>query len=300
MEINLLEQNKRIEKEYNLIIRKFDAYRTHQHVTVMDEISWMSESGYSAIELLEYIDDHYDELECALNGEVYEEPKKHDRYFCMDCKLRKIVDYERSTLVCTKCGVFEYYPVHVQSYNHTMRYSRRKCIYKRSDNFKTILDQFFYGGNKVVPDDVMKAIRDEIHNETNILYNYTIPLTIPILECILKRNKMMKYKTSIYFIYFKLSGVPFPCNTMKEYNSILNVFNVVSNIYDKYKPKDRKSFLNYSFVLKQILILLGKNDYAKYIPQLKTKSIQKELERIWELITKDPEWVAALQKRTIV
>ena len=81
---------------------------------------------------------------------------------------------------------------------------------------------------------------------------------------------------------------------------MLNIFNVVSNIYDKYKPKDRKSFLNYSFVLKQILIVLGKHDYVKYIQQLKTKSRQKELERIWELITKDPEWVAALQKRKIV
>ena len=304
LEINLLEQkiasnSKRIEKRYNLIIRKFDAYRTHQHVTVMDEISWMSESGYSSIELLEYIGYHYDELECALNGDKYKEPKKRDRYFCMDCKSRKIVDYEKSILVCTNCGLFEYYPVHVQSYNHTMRYSRRKCIYKRSDNFKTILDRFFYGGNKV-PDDVMEAIRDEIHDETNILYNYTIPLTIPILECILKRNKMMKYKNSIYFIYFKLSEVSFPCSTMKEYKSILNAFNVVSDIYDKYKPKGRKSFLNYSFVLKKLLIKLGKVEYAKYIPQLKTNSKQKELEIIWELITKDPEWVAALQKRKIV
>ena len=265
-------------------------------MSVIEAISVISKSGYSDRELLEYIDKHYDELECELNGEVYEEPKKHDCYLCMGCKLRKIVDYERSILVCTKCGEFEYYPLYVSSYNHTMRYSRRKCIYKRYDNFKTILDQFFYGGNKVVPDDVMEVIRDEIHNETNIFYNYTIPLTIPILECILKRNKMIKYKNSIYFIFFKLSGVPFPCNTMKEYNSILNVFNVVSNIYDKYKPKGRKSFLNYYFTLKKILIVLGKDDYAKYIPQLKTKSIQEELERIWELITKDPEWVAALQK----
>ena len=181
-----------------------------------------------------------------------------------------------------------------------MRYSRRKCIYKRSDNFKTILDQFFYGGKQFVPDDIMKTIRDEIHDETNILYNYTIPITIPILECILKRNKMMKYKNSIYFIYFKLSGVPFPCSTMKEYKSILNAFNVVSDIYDKYKPKGRKSFINYSFVLKKLLIMLGKVEYAKYIPKLKTNSKQKELERIWELITKDPEWVEALQKRKIV
>ena len=264
-------------------------------MSVIEEVSRMSECGCSDIEILEYIDEHFDEIECELNGEVYEEPKtkKHDRNLCIDCNVVKTIDYEKSTLVCTKCGVFEYYPVHVQSYNHTMRY-RRKCIYKRSDNFKTILDQFLYGGNRVVPDDIMEAIRDEIHDETNI------PLTIPILERILKRNKMMKYKNSIYFIFFKLSGVPFPCNTMKGYNSILNAFNVVSNIYDKYKPKGRKSFLNYYFVLKQILIVLGKHDYAKYIPQLKTKSIQKELERIWELIIKDPEWSVALQKRKIV
>ena len=263
---------------------------------VMSILETISKCGYTDEELLEYIDEHFDEIECELNGEEYEEPKKCDHYFCIDCKSRKIVDYERSILVCTKCGVFEYYPVHVQSYNHTMRYSRRKCIYKRYDNFKVILNQFFYGGNRVVPDDVMKMIRDEICNRDNILYNYTIPLTIPILECILKRNKMMKYKNSIYFIYFKLKSQPLPYITITEKDMMLNMFNVVSKIYDKYKPKGRKSFLNYSFVLKKLLIMLGKVEYAKYIPKLKTHSKQKELERVWELITKDPEWVAALQK----
>ena len=269
-------------------------------MSIIEEVSRMSKSGYTDIELLEYINYNHDELECELNGDEFKEPKKHKRNFCIDCNLEMLIDYEKSTLVCTKCGLFEYYLVHVQSYNHTMRYSRRKCIYKRYDNFKVILNQFFYGGKRVVPDDIMETIRDEIHDETNILYNYTIPITIPILECILKRNKMMKYKNSIYFIYFKLSGVPFPYITITEKGMILKVFDVVSTIYDKYKPKGRKSFLNYSFVLKKLLIMLGKVEYAKYIPQLKTNSKQKELERIWELITKDPEWVAALQKRKIV
>ena len=231
-------------------------------MSYIEEVSQMSKSGYSDIELLEYINKHFDEIECELNGEEYEEPKKHDRYFCMDCKLRKIVDY----------GLCEYYPVYVVSYNHTMQPSRRKCIYKGSDNFKVILNQFFYGGNRVVPDDIMETIRDEIHNETNILYPYEIPLTIPILECILKTNELSMYKDSIYFIYFKLSGGSFPHITTKEYNTIFSVFNVVSSIYDKYKPNDRKSFLNYSFVLKKLLIMLGKVEYAKYIPQLKTHS----------------------------
>ena len=151
-------------------------------MSYIEEISWMSKSGYSDMELLEYIDKHFDKIECELNGEEYKEPKKHDCYFYMDCKLRKIVDYERSTLVCTKCGLCEYYPVYVASYNHTMQPLRRKCIYKRSDNFKVILNQFFYGGKKLVPDDVMETIKDEMHNKTNTLYNYTILITI--LECI--------------------------------------------------------------------------------------------------------------------
>ena len=101
-------------------------------MSVIKAISMMSKCGYTDKELLEYIDKHYDEIECELSGEVYItegwEPKKRDRYFCMVCELRKIVDYEKSTLVCTKCGVFEYYPFHVSSYNHTMQPSRRKCI----------------------------------------------------------------------------------------------------------------------------------------------------------------------------
>ena len=42
---------------------------------IIEEVSWMSESGYSDIELLEYIDEHFNEIECELNGEEYKEPK---------------------------------------------------------------------------------------------------------------------------------------------------------------------------------------------------------------------------------
>ena len=213
-----------------------------------EEISWMSKSGYSDVELLEYIDKHFDKIECELNGEEYKEPK-HNHNIGIECNVVKTIDYERSTLVCTKCGLCEYYPIYVASYNHTVKPSRRKCIYERSDNFKVILNQFFYGGKKLVPDDVMETIRDEIHDETNILYNYTIPITIPILECILKRNELTMYKDSICFIFFKLSGGSFPHITTKEYNMILSMFNVVlsmfnvvSILYDKYKPKGRKRF----------------------------------------------------------
>ena len=126
------------------------------------------------------------------------------------------IKYQKSTLVCMKCGLCEYYPVYVASHNRTMQPLRKKCIYKRSDNFKVILNQFFYGEKKLVPDDVMEAIRNEIHDGTNILYNYTIPLTILILDCILKRNELTIYKDSIYFIFFRLSGKFIPTHHDKR------------------------------------------------------------------------------------
>ena len=133
-----------------------------------------------------------------------------------------------------------------------------------------------------------------------LTYCTTTPIMIPILECILKRNELTMYKGSLYYIYIKLSGVPFPHINTKEYNMMLKVFDVVSTIYDKYKPKGRKSFLNYPLVLKQILIMRDMDQYAKYIAKLKTHSKQKELERFWCLITKDPEWAVALQKQKII
>ena len=43
-------------------------------MSYIEEVSWMSESGYSDIELLEYINKQFDENECELNGEEYKEP----------------------------------------------------------------------------------------------------------------------------------------------------------------------------------------------------------------------------------
>ena len=149
-------------------------------MSIIEEVSWMFKSGYNDVELLEYIDKHYDKIECELNGDEYKEPKRN-RNLCITCNMKMTINNQKLTLVCTKCGLCEYYPVYVTSYNHMMQPSRRKCFYKRSDNFKAILNQFFYGGKRLVPDDVMEEIRDEIHDETNIMYNYTILITIPIL-----------------------------------------------------------------------------------------------------------------------
>ena len=41
----------------------------------IEEVSRMSKSGYSDMELLEYINEHFYEIECELNGESLRNPK---------------------------------------------------------------------------------------------------------------------------------------------------------------------------------------------------------------------------------
>ena len=93
----------------------------------IEEISRMSESGCDNKELLDYIYENYDEIECEFNGDEYKEPKKHNNNLCIDCNMEKIIDCQKSTFVCKECGLCEYYRVYVASYNHTMQPLRRKC-----------------------------------------------------------------------------------------------------------------------------------------------------------------------------
>ena len=73
----------------------------------MEEVWWMSKSGYNDRELLEYIAKHYDEIECELNGNEYKEPKKCKHNLCIDRNMEMTIDYQKSTLVCMKCGLCE-------------------------------------------------------------------------------------------------------------------------------------------------------------------------------------------------
>ena len=54
---------------------------------VIEEISKLLKNGCDDA-LLNYICENYDEIECELNGGEYEEPKKHNYNFCMDCNYR--------------------------------------------------------------------------------------------------------------------------------------------------------------------------------------------------------------------
>ena len=73
-------------------------------MSAMEKISKLSKNGCDDV-LLNYICDNYDEIDCELNGDEYEESKKHNYNFCVACNEEMLLDSQKSILVCTKCGL---------------------------------------------------------------------------------------------------------------------------------------------------------------------------------------------------
>ena len=55
---------------------------------IIEEVLWMSKSGYNDRGLLEYIDKHYDEIECELNGNELKNPKSAIIIFALTATWR--------------------------------------------------------------------------------------------------------------------------------------------------------------------------------------------------------------------
>jgi hypothetical protein len=58
----------------------------------------------------------------------------------------------------------------------------------------------------------------------------------------------------------------------------------------KHSPLHRKNFLSYSYVLHKFIQLLGKNEYLKYFPLLKSRDKLHQQEQIWKNICEELNW----------
>ena len=148
-------------------------------------------------------------------------------------------------------------------YNESaVMHKKRKCIYKRNEYFQSRIGKFLCREPLKIPDSVIRLLEGELHNSDNILYYYSQvdSLTIPILEQLLKKNKLMRYKCDIYNLYFTLTKTTPPRLSIRECQKAETYFKLVNKLYKKHLPNNQKSFLSYNFVLQKILLVLGKVD----------------------------------------
>ena len=144
------------------------------------------------------------------------------------------------------CGVCSY-NIFVVGYNEsTLIDKKRKCIYKRDEYFLSKIGKFLCQEPVKIPNRAMRLLEGELHNSVNILYCYSQvdSLTIPMLEQLLKGNKLMRYKCDIYNLYFTLTKKATPQLTTRECQKVEMYFKLMNKLYKKHLPNNRKSFLH--------------------------------------------------------
>jgi predicted RNA-binding Zn-ribbon protein involved in translation (DUF1610 family) len=217
---------------------------------------------------------------------------------CTSCNIEKTLIHSEGIYVCQDCGKFEYViiesevPSHKDSLNEKPKYP-----YKTINHLIERLNQFQAKQTTVIPKNIYKLIEVEIKK----MVIGQDEITPVIIKKILKKYRLNLFYEHNYLIFSHVTNTPPPSLTRDEEDEIKNMFRRTEKPFKKYKPGDRANYLNYSYVLHKLFLIIGttsnsqatkermKNN-SKYFSLLKSRDKLRIQDLIWKNICKDLNW----------
>lgn len=195
---------------------------------------------------------------------------------CVDCgtctrefdNTIKAVDYAEQV----QCGA-DYY------------FAPKKSIYKRRQHFCDILNQYQDVRDVDIPEDVLLAVRGEIAAR-----HAGKKLTIKLVRSMLKKLGWgyKQYENAQAILnkvcnYDKDTVLVIPHYTLAKMKSM---FGKIEHAWTRLPDTkaSRKSFLSYTYVIKQLLRILERADLADRIPTIKSKARVRSHDQAWETL----------------
>ena len=208
---------------------------------------------------------------------------------CEHCQSTdKTILYNDSISVCNNCGAIQ----HLLTDNEKPSYKDPPkeisyFSYKRINHYQEWLNQIQGKETTDIPEEVFDKIMLELKKqritETKLINRSKI-------KEILKKLKINKYYEHIPYILNRITGIPNPNLTQELEEKLRNMFKEIQVPFLKHSPLIRKNFLSYSYVIHKFIQLLGKNEYLKYFPLLKSREKLHQQEEIWKKICTDLGW----------
>lgn len=206
---------------------------------------------------------------------------------CANCEGETKPDYDQCTFVCENCGLVERrYSDICKSNFQDQTPDNNAFAYKRKNHLTEILSQLQAKESTQIPDEIYEKI------ELQIIKKRIKKKTLDIfkLRKILKSLGLRKYYEHVSHILNMINNKPPPQFTKKDEKQIKLMFDKIQKPFDIYKPKTRKNFLNYSYVLHKFCELLGLISYLQYFPLLKNNKKLLEHDKIWKNICNYLGW----------
>ena len=206
---------------------------------------------------------------------------------CSQCQMNSlVVDDVDAVKVCTECGFVEEknitsLEVEADGMRLNGNYTRqmKPHVYKRISHFVHILNELTGFCETFIPLDLIEAIKKEKPTSIN-----------DVRKCLKKLQKSSYICAAPRIFSLCSCDHEFVLLNQERKDILKQEFKNVCTAWDSIKEKvapERKSFLNYQFILTQICIEVGFLDLIRDLKKIKSCAVAEELHVYWDAICKE-------------
>lgn len=198
---------------------------------------------------------------------------------CEDCDCKLIFDPVTSDNYCEECGNVTYIGLH-EDYNGWSDCHSFTVPYKyiRESHFVDHLLSIQGKETKTIPPELLMKIRNELIG----IDKSTV--TKSDMTKILKKIKKQTYYLNVNLLLHVTCNVELPEIPDDIFEKLIELFALIQKPFEMSKPKGRKNFLNYSYTIHKLLLIIAQQDpealeFIKYFPLLKkaAKNVEHDL-----------------------
>jgi hypothetical protein len=207
---------------------------------------------------------------------------------CNQCGTEYVFSSEDAMMYCQECGnTSQFMDATSNSIAYGDEIEYTSFSYKRINHLNEWLNHFQAKETTPVPDDVLSCVMTYLFEKrcTN-----THMITFGHIKKALKTLSLRKYYDQSMQILCRLTGrKPLRLDPITE-EKIRLMFIRIQKPFEKYCPKNRKTFLSYPYCMYKFCQLLDRQDLLPYFSLLKGKDKLLILEETFELICKEVGW----------
>lgn len=201
------------------------------------------------------------------------------KYQCQTCKTD--LQRRRFELFCPTCGqANEYIDPKDRHFEELDSVGRSGPAYKRKNHLNDWLVRVQAGERQSVPARVVDTIKAHFA-KWNIGCE---DAHYSLVRTFLKASGYQRYFDNISQIVCILNKRPPIKFTKEQLTRIRQIFDAVQEPFHVYKPRNRKNFLSYSFVLYKICELMDLDDFLPSFPLLKSRGNLLKADTLWKQI----------------
>ncbi len=207
---------------------------------------------------------------------------------CPECKTEMTVHQHDGLIVCTSCGRSNDILLDTDkpNYKEPVQTSKNYTAYKRKNHLNERINQFQAKETIDIPPEIYEEIKAEIKK----LRLSNDDINHKVMRDILKKLGHNKYYEHItHIICFLTSKLPITISREAEHK-IDMMFEEIQEPFELFKPKNRKSCLNYNYLMHKFFELLELDEYLIYFPLLKNREKLQEVDATWKKICDYLNW----------